>query len=521
MAKTIPQLTDATTVNAADELIISQGGITKRATGAELAKGLNTINITINAKDFGAVGDGVADDAAAIQSAVNYASTFTSGATVSLPVGTYRVGSTINITKSGVAIEGSGHGNCWIVNATTNAPAIKVGDGIALYARNAIRNMVFGQASGITAISGNCAILASKCSNLELEDIQAFQFPSQLYDGLILDNVVQSYVSDIGIQNCLNKGMYLHNQTFDVYLSNGRCDANKYGFNIRDCQGIYITNWSCFANTENGWLFNTSGSSANNQFIFCTNCIGDSSREHNWKIEQLSVSTLTTCWAASHGEVVTVFGGNFDGFHLSGLDVEEVSFIGCIAIANNRHGINLDYANRIQIVGGLYGSASVPTAFAGRGFKNGLSGAGSGIHINQCDRITVNGAKSETNSSYGVAVQAGATNVDISSCWLKFNVLGPIQNSANATTHQCRIYNNPNYNPVGFLTTPTIPASGANYTNLFGVDAMVYIVGGSVSLIAVSGQNVLLSSPASVLVPAGSTIALTYSSAPSWQWHGL
>jgi len=36
MAKTIPQLTDATTVNAADELIIQQGGITKRATASEL-----------------------------------------------------------------------------------------------------------------------------------------------------------------------------------------------------------------------------------------------------------------------------------------------------------------------------------------------------------------------------------------------------------------------------------------------------------------------------------------------------
>jgi hypothetical protein len=520
MAKTIPQLTDATAVNAADELIIQQGGITKRATGAELAKGLNTINITINVKDFGAVGDGVMDDAFAIQSAVNYASTFTSGATVTIPAGTYKVGSTVNITKSGVAIEGSGHGNCWIVNATTNSPAFKFGDGVALYERNSIRNMVFGQASGITAVAGNCAILASKCSNLELEDIQAFQFPSQLYDGIIFDGVVQSYVSDIGLQGCLNKGMYLHNQTFDVYFTNGRCDANKYGVNIRDCQGIYIANWSCFANTENGWLLNTSGSSANNQFIFFTSCIGDSSQEHNWKIEQLSVSTLTACWAASHGDV-TVFGGNFDGFHLSGLDVEEVSFISCIAIANNRHGINLDYANRIQIIGGLYGSASVPTAFGGLGFRNGQAGAGSGIHINQCNRVTINGAKSEVNASYGISVQAGASDVNISNCWLKFNATGAIQNLANATTAQVKLQNNPNFNPVGFLTVPAVPSSGVAYTNLFGVDAMVYIVGGSVSIIAVSGQNVLTSSPASVLVPAGSTITLTYSSAPDWQWSGL
>ncbi len=89
MAKTIPQLTDATTVNAADELIIQQGGITKRATGAELVKGLNTINGMINVKDFGAVGDGVVDDTAAIQSALNAAAT-AGGNVVQIPAGTYK-----------------------------------------------------------------------------------------------------------------------------------------------------------------------------------------------------------------------------------------------------------------------------------------------------------------------------------------------------------------------------------------------------------------------------------------------
>jgi len=111
MPKTIPQLTDATTVNAADELIISQGGITKRATGAELAKALNTINGTVNVKDFGAVGDGVADDTAAIQAAISGASPW---GTIFIPEGVYRVTSTITLPASsglnGLQIKGIGNG---------------------------------------------------------------------------------------------------------------------------------------------------------------------------------------------------------------------------------------------------------------------------------------------------------------------------------------------------------------------------------------------------------------------------
>jgi hypothetical protein len=120
MAKTIPQLTDATTVNAADELIIQQGGITKRATGAELAKGLNTINGTVNVKDFGAVGDGVADDTAAIQAAINYAETLVEQITtnydiakarVAIPAGRYKhTGLFLSQSIDGVSIVGDGAG---------------------------------------------------------------------------------------------------------------------------------------------------------------------------------------------------------------------------------------------------------------------------------------------------------------------------------------------------------------------------------------------------------------------------
>lgn len=108
----VPLLTDATTVNAADELIIQQSGITKRATASELLNSGVTVTSTssttgrslpnrfadvINVKDFGAVGDGVADDTAALQAAINAGN---SGRTVFFPAGSYRTTATLT-TSSG------------------------------------------------------------------------------------------------------------------------------------------------------------------------------------------------------------------------------------------------------------------------------------------------------------------------------------------------------------------------------------------------------------------------------------
>jgi hypothetical protein len=107
MAKTIPQLTDATTVNAADELIVQQGGVTKRATAAEL---MNTAPVTatstttartlaarfadvVNVKDFGAAGNGSTDDSAAFTAA------FATNKTVAVPQGTYLTNSAISGAK--------------------------------------------------------------------------------------------------------------------------------------------------------------------------------------------------------------------------------------------------------------------------------------------------------------------------------------------------------------------------------------------------------------------------------------
>ncbi|MEU0213612.1 glycosyl hydrolase family 28-related protein [Streptomyces sp. NPDC006265] len=105
-----------------------------------------------NVRDYGAKGDGAADDRAAIQAAINAASA-AGGGTVYIPVGTYLLGGTLSIPAGeGLQIIGSG----W-------KSSLKVKDGANSYAltfpgadtRISVRDLTIdGNCTGQTAASG-------------------------------------------------------------------------------------------------------------------------------------------------------------------------------------------------------------------------------------------------------------------------------------------------------------------------------------------------------------------------------
>lgn len=65
---------------------------------------------------------------------------------------------------------------------------------------------------------------------------------------------------------------------------------------------------------------------------------------------------------------------------------------------------------------------------------------------------------------------------------------------------------------------PAIPASTTPVTNNSGRNMFVEIAGGTVTVVKVDGVTVGARVAGSFFVRAGSTIAITYSVAPTWQW---
>lgn len=495
-------------------------GFIQSGTGAVARTAQAKLRESISIKDFGAAGDGTTNDAAAFQAAIDYLESL-GGGRLKLPTGTYLLSTTATVLGSGITIEGDGHQSTWIVNGQTNAPAIKFGDGVSTYNRCGISKVVFGQKSGVTAVSGNCGLLVSKCSNFDLDNVQVFQFPQALYDGVIFDFVTQSYVSKIGLQGCTNAAWVMRNNTFGIFATNGRCDSSAYGIHIRDCQGIYLTNFDNFGNSINAYNIGNSGA-GDTRYLFFTHCMGDTSGQHNWAITELEIGRFTNCWAATQASQVT--NPNSDGWFLSGGAVTDIGFNNCVAISNNRHGIHLEYATKVSINGCALGSNYDPTAFSGKGPGNGQgSGAGSGLAVGlAASRVRVTGGVFENNRRYGAEVASGAQKIDIAGVEMRDNLLGRILNNANASAAECKISNVGGYNPVGFITSPAIPTSGNTTTNLTGVDVMVYLVGGTLSgNVEINGHGVLAVTNTGYYLPAGGTIKITYSAAPAWSWNGL
>lgn len=75
------------------------------------------------------------------------------------------------------------------------------------------------------------------------------------------------------------------------------------------------------------------------------------------------------------------------------------------------------------------------------------------------------------------------------------------------------------------VTTPAVAATTVQVPNTTGVNVFVYIAGGTVTVISVTNANgtstTLGTTSGTAFLPAGGSIAITYSVAPTWVWQAM
>jgi hypothetical protein len=200
----------------------------------------------VSVKDFGAVGDGVTDDTAAIQAAV------TAGNTILFPAGNYKVTSQISCT-SGNWLVGEGAGETFITAATDVSPLLFEDPSVSDYTGAGISKLtVRGDGAAVTLVAVNeiwgfsaehCRIYGQtsvlNCLRISGYSFEAWINSCRITDctqyGIYLDDTASKYANGTTIINC------------DLSGEDGATLIRSEANNVK-----IIGNWFEFAGTDGG-----------------------------------------------------------------------------------------------------------------------------------------------------------------------------------------------------------------------------------------------------------------------------
>ena len=202
-----------------------------------------------NVKDYGANGDGIQDDTAACQSAIN--ATPENGGVVLFPVGVYKITDTLLVTKSGMTIRGEGTGSFPFSSGRTTLPDL-LNEGTVIWSQEAGADP---SDPNQPAIGAETAMKFEDAERLTLEGI-TFMGPgmNQASGGgvsfvrLNQSNLSQLTVQKVLIQNVAGNGLYmsvpilttLDNVTVRWCAGHGFLFRGGTSTNLRSCYAVSV-----------------------------------------------------------------------------------------------------------------------------------------------------------------------------------------------------------------------------------------------------------------------------------------
>jgi len=492
-----PQLPDATTVNAADELIIQQGGITKRATRNELmtfeATGATAPRLiddrfadVANIKDFGAVGDGVADDSAAVLAALNSGAKTVDGGGL-----TYRLAANISpsgqnlvlqnavfdcsqITTGGAAItfEGSqGTGAALVSNTLAGSNTIEVSstsgfapDEYAWLTSNTIfstnQNVQLGQIVKIKSVALGTTITVSDDvlydfnisaaaslakltpkQNITLRGVGFVGASTGLQFGVIFDKCVNVMVDhcwfDYFDRTALSLTRCVDATVTNTSMRYARANGLSYGVLIRNgCYNAKVAN--CYGEDQRH-LVTVGGSDGVNLFVTVSNCHAAAQRDAGLD------SHAAGDFILFDGNTIEGSSGSPDGIICQGLNAVISNNIIVGAFGNGiRHQVlpNINTASSVIVGNSIenYGTQSlINTAIYVQQLSGGTAMDGVVIANNRVDGFI------------GIGIYVYAVSGNVKHVSVTGNVL-----TSDATEFACRLRANASYSLEDFAVTANI-----------------------------------------------------------------
>lgn len=425
-------------VQSASTLSFSQSGA-----GAVQRTVESKLKDVVSVKDFGAVGNGVADDTAAIQAAIASVSAAGRG-TVFLPAGIYLVSNTISITASNVFIRGDG---MWNTIITRNSTAFS--DTIRFKGGGTNATLLVGL--GISELTIRSTGLMSSGSHLRLDGVTRFDvhsiyaengFSNFTFQAATAGRISNTYSLGTNLYGGSGTGRYYVKFTNsadsytkqdcgDVFIDNFNWRANtsnqlyNYGLWIESADGLWFSNGH-IGNTTSANILIDSNNSKPLNLVFFNNVMSDEGTLYSCLIQgstsvDFETIRFTGCEFKSGGNPAFC---RYGVVVAAGCTVDELQFSNCVIQEFGDAGVSLN-----STVNGNIVFADCIVKGNGRTF----TAPGYSIVSNARAIVIIGGSSGrDTNTwgtgltSYGILVGGGATNILINGVDLTGNATGPL-----------------------------------------------------------------------------------------------
>jgi hypothetical protein len=481
--------------------------------------------LVYNVKDYGATGDGVADDTAEIQAAIA-AAIAAGGGVVYLPVGTYKISSALTINGSRVTVQGTGPASK-IVQSALAANIFTVGNAVTATYGPTFRDFSVTSSSIQTAgWAFACEYVAqASWERVALQTAADAEAGKKLYGGIQLNKFDNCKITQCEIINAgpaatsiavLANGKIDGTWGADVVLGGGTKIAGwDSGLTIGGAVGgAYIDQTMFISNYYNVEIDTVTVALTNREVFFGPQAIIDLCTYTGMLIAANSLTHLDCVgtWIASAGQIGDGVNGGVNIGAQTAISV--YNFSNCRIYNHVSFGIVLQGQLRLILDGCSMQYNGTVAANATLG--SAVSALGNDVDLTMTNCQVHNNGDAGDTRGYGLYMQGTGHRVVVEGNIFRDNVNGALTVPTTATA---QIHTNIGYNPRGNLTAPAIPATTVAQTNTFGTDCSVYVAGGTVSAVSIGGTTTGLTT-GHFRVPANQTITLTYTVAPTWKWFG-